>query len=121
MKLRNAASITLSVALLGSPLSIGCLVQDNKEGSTKPTNSQPQKIVGCLTGYEDRYTLGASNDTLYLLDGDPDAFKRYNAKMVEATGTVSEPSRETSKHDALSEQPPTLKVTSLKKLADGCN
>ena len=121
MKLRNLARIVLPVALLGVWLSIGCFAQDNKDGAKKPANNQPQKFVGCLTGYENRYTLGASDDTLYLLDGDPETFKRYNAKMVEATGTVSEPSRETSKHDVLSQQPPTLKVTSLKKVADGCN
>lgn len=121
MELRHRVKIVLSVALAGLWLSNGCLAQNNKDGSGKLANSQPQKIVGCLTGDEDRYTLGAANDTLYLLDGDPDTFKRYNATMVEATGTVSEPSRETSKHDVLSEQPPTLKVTSLRKLADGCN
>ncbi len=121
MKLCDVARMALPIALLGLALPMGCSAQDNKDGSTKPANGQPQKIVGCLTGYEDRYTLGTANDTLYLLDGDPATFKRYNAKMVEATGTVSEPARETSKHDVLSQQPPTLKVTSLKKVADGCN
>ncbi|MGC2112714.1 MAG: hypothetical protein WA655_24555 [Candidatus Korobacteraceae bacterium] len=78
-------------------------------------------IVGCLTGYEGRYTLGASNDTLYLLDGDTALFKRYNARMVQASGTVTEPSPHTSQENVLSQQPPTLTVTKLKKVADGCN
>jgi hypothetical protein len=121
MEWRDIAKMALPVALAGLWLPTGSLAQNNKDDSGKPANPQPQKIVGCLTGYEDRYTLGAADDTLYLLDGDPDTFKRFNAKMVEVTGTLSESSKETSKHDVLSQQPPMLKVTSLKKIADGCN
>lgn len=121
MRLCNTARIVLPVALGGLWLSAVSLAQNNKDSSKNPAVREPQKIVGCLTGDEDRYTLGTSNDTLYLLNGEPATFKRYNGKMVEATGTVGESSRETSKNDVLSEQPPTLKVTSLKKVADGCN
>ena len=120
MKLPNIAKILLP-ALLGLWFSIGCLAQNGNDGSNKPANEQPKKIVGCLTGDEDRYTLAASNDTLYLLDGEPETFRRYNARMVEVTGTVSASTSETSKHDVLSQQPPTVKVTSVKKVADRCN
>jgi hypothetical protein len=65
--------------------------------------------------------LGAANDTLYLLDGDSAVFKKLNGRMVKATGLISEPARNTSEHNVLSQQPPTLTVQSLKKVADGCN
>lgn len=108
--------------LLALSTSIASWPQQQGGSSSKPAESaKPQTIVGCLTGYNDRYTLGASNDMLYLLDGDNETFKRYNAKMVRVTGTVTEPPPGTSSHDVLSQQPPTLKVRSLKKVADGCN
>ncbi len=48
-------------------------------------------------------------------------FKKLNARMVQATGTVTEPGPETSKRNVLSQQPPTMVVSKLKKVADGCN
>ncbi len=77
-------------------------------------------IKGCLTGVDNRYTIGTSRDDLYVLNGDPTLFKRYNGKMVQATGTMSPAINRMSNRDALSEQPPELNVTSLKKLASRC-
>ncbi len=88
---------------------------------TAPTGGAPKTVVGCLTGYDGHYTLGTSSDTLYLLIGDSALFKRYNARMVKATGTVSETPPDPSKDNVLSQQPPTLTVSKLKKVADGCN
>jgi hypothetical protein len=97
----------------------------NQDGSSSkpapPPAGATKTVVGCLTGYEGHYTLGASNDTLYLLVGDTTLFKRYNAKLVRATGSVSEPAPGTSPNNVLSQQPPTMTVTNLKKVADGCN
>ncbi len=97
----------------------------NQDGSspkqTAPPGGKPKTVVGCLTGYDGHYTLGTSSDNLYLLEGDPALFKRYNARLVEATGTVSEPAPGTSKENVLSQQPPTLTVSKLKKVADGCD
>jgi hypothetical protein len=97
--------------------------QDQGSSSAKPAPSAAQQktVTGCLTGYDGHYTLGTSGDQLFLLDGDPALFKRYNAKMVKATGTVSEPSAGSSKNNVLSQQPPTMVVSTLKKVADGCN
>ena|SRR5580704_3650642 len=120
MRLRNLVKVALSVAAVGFLSSTAAFAQD-KGASNKPSAGQPKTVVGCLTGYDGHYTLGASNDTLYLLDGDTAAFKKLNARMVKVTGTVSEPSRETSKNNVLSQQPPTLTVQTLKKVADGCN
>jgi hypothetical protein len=106
--------------LLGIGTSTAAFAQDKDDSTHKPP-SQPKTVVGCLTGYDGHYTLGASNDTLYLLDGDNAAFKKLNARMVKVTGLVSEPARNTSDRNVLSQQPPTLTVQSLKKVADGCN
>lgn len=84
------------------------------------SNGTPKTIVGCLSGYDGRYTLGTSTDDLYELAGDPDLFKRYNGKKVQATGTVSQAAKGTSPNNALSQQPPRLNVSKLKKLADNC-
>jgi hypothetical protein len=114
----------VAVAILSAGAWVAMAGQDqggsNAKASPAPAG-KPITVVGCLTGYEGRYTLGASNDTLYLLDGDTALFKRYNARMVQASGTVTEPQARTSRENVLSQQPPTLTVTKLKKVADGCN
>ena len=88
----------------------------------KPSTAEPKTVTikGCMSGYEGRYTIGTARDDLYRLEGDVATFKQYNGKMVEATGTLAPAATETSPHDALSEQPPQLTVTKLKKLADRC-
>jgi hypothetical protein len=104
--------------------SMTALAQNQGGAAQKPSAppvGTPKTVVGCLTGYDGHYTLGASNDTLYLLIGDSALFKRYNARMVQVTGTVSEPRPATSANNVLSQQPPTLTVSTLKKVADGCN
>jgi hypothetical protein len=121
MRSQNLLRVALPVAVFVLSISTAVFAQDKGDSTNKPPVGQPKTVVGCLTGYDDRYTLGASNDMLYLLVGDNAAFKKLNARMVKVTGTVSEPSRETSRHDVLSQQPPTLTVQSLKKVADGCN
>jgi len=95
--------------------------QQGGSKSPAPAAGKSVTVVGCLTGYDGRYTLGTSSDMLYLLDGDSAMFKRFNARMVEASGTVTEPPPHTSRDNVLSQQPPTLTVTKLKKVADGCN
>jgi hypothetical protein len=111
----------MPVAVVGLLSSTAVFAQDKGVSTNKPPAGQPKTVVGCLTGYDGHYTLGASNDMLYLLDGDSAVFKKLNARMVKVTGFVSEPSRNTSDHNVLSQQPPTLTVQSLKKVADGCN
>jgi hypothetical protein len=120
MRLRKFNRVALLVAV-GGFLSTAVFAQDKGGSSNQPPAGQPQTVVGCLTGYEGHYTLGASDDTLYLLDGDSAAFKKLNARMVKVTGLVTEPSRHASDRNVLSQQPPTLTVQTLKKVADGCN
>jgi hypothetical protein len=111
------AIFALYAAMTASPQS--------QEGSspkqTAPPSGTPRTVVGCLTGYDGHFTLGTSSDTLYLLEGDSALFRRYNARMVQVTGTVSESPPGPSKNNVLSQQPPTLTVSKLKKVADGCN
>ncbi|MGB8889883.1 MAG: hypothetical protein WCC87_24380 [Candidatus Korobacteraceae bacterium] len=117
MKKANLALLVLCISLAPSAQS-----QDSSSPKqTAPSSNTPKTFVGCITGYEGHYTLGTSNDTLYLLDGDPALLKRYNAVMVRVTGTISEPRPGTSRNNVLSQQPPTLTVSKLKKVADGCN
>jgi hypothetical protein len=124
MPLKKARNIGLSI-VMSTVCSCALAFAQGQDGSsskpTPPPAGTPKTVVGCLTGYEGRYTLGASNDTLYLLDGDTALFKRYNAKLVRATGTVTESAPGTSRNNVLSQQPPVMTVTALKKVADGCN
>ena len=120
MRLHALPKTLLLLTLVGLATMLGYTQEQNGSGS-KPAAGQLQTVVGCLTGYDGHYTLGASDDTLYLLEGDDATFKHYNAKMVKATGTVTESARDTSRHNVLSQQPPKMKVTELKKVADGCN
>jgi len=97
--------------------------QDQRSSGAATSGASENKTItikGCLTGAENRYTIGTNRGDLYVLNGDPSLFKRYNAKIVEATGTFSPATNRTSNQDALSQQPPELKVTKLKKLADVC-
>ncbi len=120
MRLQNFNQVALLVAV-GGLLTSTVFAQDKGGSTNQPTAGQPQTIVGCLTGYEGHYTLGASDDTLYLLDGDSAAFKKLNARMVKVTGVVTGSPRHASDRNVLSQQPPTLTVQTLKKVADGCN
>src|ERR1700729_81545 len=108
MRLQSLVKVALPVAVVGLLSSTAVFAQDKGVSTNKPPAGQPKTVVGCLTGYDGHYTLGASNDMLYLLDGDSAAFKKLNARMVKVTGTVSEPSRETSRNNGLSQPPPTL-------------
>lgn len=122
--MNKSGKACLSLAMLALCAALTALAQSQDVASSKqsaPRSGAPKTVVGCLTGYDGHYTLGASNDTLYLLEGDTDLFKRYNARMVQVTGTISEPPPATSRNNVLSQQPPTLTVSKLKKVADGCN
>lgn len=114
----------LSLAIFGLFASVTVFAQKQGVAPQKPSSptvSTQKTVVGCLTGYDGHYTLGTSDDTLYLLEGDSALFKRYNARTVQITGSVSEPPPGTSSNNVLSQQPPTLTVSKLKKVADGCN
>jgi hypothetical protein len=123
MRLHGGARTLLTLARFALCVAMAASAQSQEGPSPKQTapNGAPKTLVGCLTGYDGHYTLGTSSDTLYLLEGDSALFKRYNARMVRATGTVSEPPPGPSKNNVLSQQPPTLTVSKLKKVADGCN
>jgi hypothetical protein len=119
------ANVLLTAVIFAACAATAASAQSQPGSSPKPTAppSGPTKtVVGCLAGYDGHYTLGTSSDVLYLLVGDSALFKRYNARLVQATGTVSEPPPHDSmrKHE-LSKQPPTLTVSKLKKVADGCD
>ncbi len=120
----NFKKVWVSLAMIGLGASWASLAQSQGDASPKvpaPPRGATRTVVGCLTGYDGHYTLGASNDTLYLLEGDSALFKRYNVRMVQVTGTVSETPPGPSRNNALSQQPPTLTVLKLKKVADLCN
>ena len=109
--------IGISAAAMATP------AQNQAMSGTQNSGAPQNKAItikGCLTGAENRYTIGTSRGDLYVLNGDPSLFTRYNGKIVEATGTMSPATNRTSSQDALSQQPPELKVTKLKKLADVC-
>ncbi len=111
----------LIVAIIVSATLCSAAQDQAASGSPSRDAGKPITVVGCLTGYNGRYTLGTSNDTLYLLVGDNTVFKRLNARMVQVSGNVTEPPPHTSRDNVLSQQPPTLTVAKLKKVADGCN
>ena len=114
--------VTLAVPTLCAAMTISAQSQEGSSPKQKaPPGGAPKTVVGCLTGYDAHYTLGTSSDDLYVLEGDSALFKRYNARLVQATGTVSEQPRGPSKNDVLSQQPPKLTVSKLKKVADGCD
>lgn len=124
MRLDGVPRTLLTLAIFALLAAVMASAQSQGGASPKaaaPPSGAPKTVVGCLTGYNGHYTLGTMSDTLYLLVGDSDLFKRYNAKMVQITGTVSEPPPDPSRNNVLSQQPPSLTVSKLKKVADGCN
>jgi hypothetical protein len=124
MGLNEGARTLVTLAIFALCAAMTASAQSQGSASPKQPsspNGAPKTVVGCLTGYDGHYTLGTMSDTLYLLAGDSALFKRYNAMLVQATGTVSEPPPDPSRNNVLSQQPPTLTVSKLKKVADGCN
>jgi len=120
-RLQRTRLMILTAAFVVSAVLCGA-TQDQSAPKTPGSDpGKPTTVVGCLTGYDGHYTLGTSSDMLYLLVGDSAAFKRLNARMVQVSGNVTEPPPHTSRDNVLSQQPPTLTVTKLKKVADGCN
>lgn len=121
----SAASMKRVITIAQLVFCLGLIVRAQAQGQPAggtQANSNPKTVTvkGCMTGYEGHYTIGTSRDDLYLLNGDVAMFKQYNGKTVEATGTIAPAKTETSSHDVLSQQPPQLTVTKLKKLADRC-
>ena len=124
MRLDGVPRALLTLAAFALIAAVMASAQSQKGSSPKaavPPSGAPKTVIGCLTGYDGHYTLGTSSDVLYLLAGDSALFMRYNAMLVRATGTVSEPPPDPSRHSDLSQQPPTLTVAKLKKVADGCD
>ena len=120
----KSGKVWLRLATFGLGAAMTSFAQNPGSATYKPSAPAlrtPKTVVGCLTGYDGHYTLGTSDDTLYLLEGDSAQFKRYNARLVQITGTLSEPPPGSSPNNVLSQQPPTLTVSKLKKVADGCN
>jgi hypothetical protein len=119
--MRHACKTWFAVATLTLYAMLPASAQaPNSKPSASPA-SETKTIVGCLTSSDGRYTLGTNTDKLYVLQCDPELLGRYNVVLVRVTGVVSEAKVEPSKHDALSQQPPTIAVSKLKKIADGCN
>lgn len=121
IRLDSLSMTLLFAACLLLPLTMVGQDQGNLSQEPGSPGGNTVTVTGCLTGSGDRYTLGTMSDKLYLLSGDTASFKKLNARRVQATGTVAEPAPHTSREDVLSQQPPTLTVTKLKKVADGCN
>ena len=92
-----------------------------QQKNTPPAANDMKTVKGCLTGLDGRYTLGTDSDDLYLLKGDDELFRHYNAKRVRVTGTLNPSEKEKSRADALDYQPPTLTVSKITKLQDNCN
>ena len=113
----------LSLGLFSFLASTAPFAQDKAAaaaGQVAPA-SNTVTVTGCLTGMDGHYTLGTMSDQLYLLQGDNSVLKKFNAQRVRITGSVSEPPPHTSNRDVLSQQPPSLTVNTIKKVADTCS
>lgn len=91
------------------------------KSATPAVSASLTTVVGCLAGMDGRYTIGTSGDKLYVVEGDPEQLRRFNAVTVKITGTVGLSKHEISQGNALSYQPQTLTVAKIKKIADTCN
>jgi hypothetical protein len=114
----------LSAGLFTFITTIMPLAQDKATSSTSQSGTAGGStitVTGCLTGSDGRYTLGTMSDKLYILRGDNTKLKKFNARRVRITGSVSEPPPHTSNRDVLSQQPPSLTVNTIEKVADTCS
>ena len=92
--------------------------------SAQKKNAPPDEtktVTGCLTGLDGRYTLGTDRDDLYVLKADDALLRPYKSKTVRVTGTLTPSEEDKSNADALSYQPPSLTVQTIKKVQDNCN
>lgn len=113
----------LCLGLFSFLASTAPFAQDKAAGAAGQAgaNGNTVTVTGCLTGMDGHYTLGTMSDQLYLLQGDSALLKKFNAQRVRITGSVSEPPPHKSDRDVLSQQPPSLSVTTIKKVADTCS
>ena len=93
------ASIILVVALL---LTV-CAGQQ--------ADHSPVTVAGCVMNVNGSFKL-LTQDQTYILKGHHNELFGYNGKLIEVTGTVTQPS-----HPGL---PVVLNITKIKKLADTC-
>ena len=125
MKRSWQSRILLSIAVLALAATAAVFAQDKAASAPDQTGASgganTVTVTGCLTGTNGRYTLGTMSDKLYLLRGDSAQLKKFNARRVRVTGSVTEPAPHTSRHDVLSQQPPTLTIDTIKKVADTCS
>ena len=110
--------VSIAAVLLAAP---AVLFAQDKASAPDQASGNTVTVTGCLTGTDGRYTLGTMGDKLYLLRGGNTELKKFNAQRVRITGSVTEPPPHTSRHDVLSQQPPTLTIDTIKKVADTCN
>lgn len=119
MKPSWRSGIFSSVAAFLLAMITGLCAQDKP--APDQTGGKTVTVTGCLTGMEGHYTLGTMSDQLFLLQGEDTQLKKFNAQRVRVTGSVTEPPPHTSRQNVLSQQPPTLTIHTIKKVADTCS
>jgi hypothetical protein len=75
------------------------------------TDHSPITVAGCVMNVNGSFKL-LTHEQTYILKGHKSELFSYNGKLIEVTGTVSNPS-----HPGV---PVVLTITKLKKLADSC-
>ena len=123
MRFSRVFRVLRSIAMFSLLASIAPLAQDNNSTTKKQPGTAGGNrvtVTGCLTGLEGHYTLGTMSDQLYVVHGDSALLKKFNAKMVRVTGTLSESTEGDSKRDVLRQQPQGITVTTIDKVADTC-
>jgi hypothetical protein len=79
--------------------------------AAQQSDHSPIKVAGCVMNVNGSFKLLAQDQT-YVLKGHHNELFGYNGKLIEVTGTASNPS-----HPGV---PVVLHITKLKKLADSC-
>jgi hypothetical protein len=95
--------------------------QENSKASAPSKATGPQSIEGCLSGdSREGYFLGTDTGDLYQVIGSNSSLHHYAGESVRINGTVAYRKPSWSPSRVLASLPPTLTLSSIKKVSDTC-
>jgi hypothetical protein len=118
--MRDRSLLLLVLLLLGT--SAARQTSGSEKAKAEPSKvAESKSIQGCLSGdSREGYFLGTDTGDLYQVIGSNASLHHYAGQSVRITGTVAYRKPAWSPSRVLATLPPTLTLSSIKKISDTC-